>query len=97
MASGVADPAPDPCTGEVETHAAAGACEALCSRARGAPTVSGRTKRSDKYARGDHRPVPVRHQAGSARLLDVALGGPRRSLRPGSPSATRTGANGARW
>ena len=76
MVSGVADPAPDPCTGGVETHAAAGAREALFSRTRVAPTVSGHTKRSDKYARGDHRPVPVRDQTGSACLLDVALGGP---------------------
>ena len=58
MASGVAGPAPDPCTGGVETHAAAGAREALFSRTRVAPTVSGHTKRSDKYARGDHRPDP---------------------------------------
>ena len=50
MASGVADPVPGPCTGGVVTHAAAGAREALRSRARGAPlcraTPSGATSTS---------------------------------------------------
>ena len=54
---------------------------ALRSRAGGAPCVWRHTKRGDRYVTVIIDLTPVRHQAGPARLLDVAPGRSRKVLR----------------
>ena len=81
MASGVAGPVPGPCNGGVVTHAATGAREALCSRAKGSPAVPGHTRRGDRYGTVIIDLTPVRDRSGPARLLDVAPGRSRKVLK----------------
>ena len=54
---------------------------ALRSRAGGAPCVWRHTKRGDRYVTVIIDLPPVRHQAGPARLLDVAPGWSKKVLR----------------